>query len=71
MLYEGVKLQSSVSAKQILKNVFDIDSARGEKIARKIKLIMDNNQDWEYKIKKVKGKTLRAYFRKNIQTEVM
>lgn len=71
LLYEGVKLQSSVSAKQILKNVFDIDSARGEKIARKIKLIMDNNQDWEYKIKKVKGKTIRAYFRKNIQTEVM
>ena len=71
LIYEGVKLQSSVSAKQILKNVFDIDSARGEKIARKIKLIMDNNQDWEYKIKKVKGKTLRAYFRKNIQTEVM
>ena len=60
-----------MSAKQILKNVFDIDSARGEKIARKIKLIMDNHQDWEYKIKKVKGKTLRAYFRKNIQTEVM
>ena len=71
LIYEGVKLQSSVSAKQILKNVFDIDSARGEKIARKIKLIMDNNQDWEYKIKKVKGKTIRAYFRKNIQTEVM
>ena len=71
LLYEGVKLQSSVSAKQILKNVFDIDSARGEKIARKIKLIMDNNQDWEYKVKKVRGKTMRAYFRKNIQTEVM
>ncbi|CJW14030.1 phage protein [Streptococcus pneumoniae] len=71
LIYEGVKLQSSVSAKQILKNVFDIDSARGEKIARKIKLIMDNHQDWKYKIKKVKGKTIRAYFRKNIQTEVM
>ena len=65
--YVGTELQGSVSAKQILKNVFDIDSARGEKIARKIKLIMDNNIDWEYKVKKVKGKTVRGYFRKNIQ----
>ncbi|HEL0877126.1 TPA: helicase, partial [Streptococcus equi subsp. equi] len=70
-VYEGVKLQASVSAKQILKNVFDIDSARGERIARKIKLIMDNHQDWEYRIKKIKGRTVRAYFKKNMQNEVM
>ncbi|VTS50649.1 phage protein [Streptococcus anginosus] len=67
MLMVGTELQGSVSAKQILKNVFDIDSARGERIARKIKLIMDNNIDFEYKIRKINGKSIRAYFRKNIQ----
>lgn len=65
--YVGTELQGSISAKQILKNVFDIDSARGERIARKIKLIMDNNIDFEYKIRKINGKSIRAYFRKNIQ----
>lgn len=63
-IYEGVKPQESVSSKQILKNVFDIDVAKGDKLARKIKLIMDNNQDWEYKVKKVNGKAIRGYFRK-------
>lgn len=67
LIYEGVQLQSSVSSKQILKNVFDIDVAKGDKLARKVKLIMDNNQDWEYKQKRVKGKMTRGYFRKNIQ----
>ncbi|HEM3521372.1 virulence-associated E family protein [Streptococcus suis] len=66
-IYEGVKPQESVSSKQILKNVFDIDVAKGDKLARKIKLIMDNNQDWEYKQKRVNGKMTRGYFRKNIQ----
>lgn len=66
-LYEGVKLQESVSAKQILKNVFDIDVAKGDKLARKIKLIMDNHSNWEYKQKRVKGKMTRAYFRKEIE----
>ena len=67
LIYEGVQLQSSVSSKQILKNVFDIDVAKGDKLARKVKLIMDNNQDWEYKQKRIKGKMTRGYLRKNIQ----
>jgi predicted P-loop ATPase len=64
-IYEGVKPQESVSSKQILKNVFDIDVAKGDKLARKIKLIMDNNQDWEYRRGRVAGKQFRGYFRRN------
>ncbi|EHJ56811.1 VapE domain-containing protein [Streptococcus urinalis] len=67
--YEGINLQSYVSSKQILKNVFDVDVARGDKLARKIKLIMDNHSDWEYKIRKVNNRSTRAYFRKNTQNE--
>lgn len=65
--YKGVVLQTFVSTKQILKNVFDMETARGEKLSRKIKMLMDHEIEWEYKVKKINGKSTRGYFRKNIQ----
>lgn len=65
--YEGVILQNFVATKQILKNVFDIETAKGEKITRKIKLLMDNLEDWQEKRSRVNGRQVRGYFRKNIQ----
>ena len=65
--YEGVVLQNFVATKQILKNVFDIETAKGEKITRKIKLLMDNLEDWQGKRSRVNGRQVRGYFRKNIQ----
>lgn len=56
-----------MATKQILKNVFDIETAKGEKITRKIKLLMDNLEDWQEKRSRVNGRQVRGYFRKNIQ----
>lgn len=63
----GVVLQEAVSTRDILKNVFDVDTARGSKLAKKIKLMMDNDGDWEYGVRRTNGSQFRGYFRKNMQ----
>lgn len=68
-IYDGVVLQEAVSTREILKNVFDLDTARGTKLAKQIKLMMDHDDGWEYGNRNYNGKKMRGYFRKNIQNE--
>lgn len=68
-IYDGVVLQEAVSTREILKNVFDLDTAKGTKLAKQIKLMMDHDDGWEYGNRNYNGKKMRGYFRKNIQNE--
>ncbi|SUO66223.1 virulence-associated E family protein [Streptococcus pyogenes] len=63
-VFKGVKFQTFVSTREILKNVFDVDVARGN-LSRKVKVLMDNLDGWMYETKRVNGKSTRGYSRKS------
>lgn len=62
-IFKGVKPQTFVSTREILKNVFDVDVARGN-LSKKVKILMDNLDEWMYVTKRINGKLTRGYSRK-------